>query len=307
MKAEAGDIRSAQKKADEAIRGYREMMVTALLKGPIKNAEVQLLGGYSNKWSNVWKDSAPKQLTFRWRTEYANVGPAEWQVTTDPAKRNIIASGNAGRPPAKGKVSVFKIDFADKKIAGNVEQRPMTYYVRVVTYKAGRQAGASPKKLKKQLGIPSPPVRVTLIGPGESTQFTLTGLHPELYNQMRISIDLETLKIKGTGYDEDPFLLIAVVYADGTTIVPFLDWTTIDPNTKLPQEIHFPSSEVRIDSPTKTHENVPGGDPGDILHGAFRKGDQANRDNTGDGMGVELETDEEAAGEYTGGYPRDRL
>lgn len=365
LKAEAGDIRSAKKKADEAMRAYREMTIAALLKGPIKTAEdqlkkdraklsrqtyktaerdlktlkksvqkakkqkfnpaeydvkiraqikgitpailsrsrsastvksthlesktlptqmkskikphfipekivktiaeVQLFSGDFAKWSNVWKDSAPQQLTFRWQTEYESVGSAEWQVTTDPVKGNVIASGNAGRPPDKGKVSVFKIDFADKKIVGNVKQRPMTYYVRVVTYQAQRRAGASPKKLKKELGIPSPPVRVTLIGPGESTQFTLTGLHPELYNQMRISIDLETLKIKGSGYDEEPFLLIAVVYADGTTIVPFLDWTTIDPITKLPQEIHFPSSEVRIDSPTKTHENVPGGDPGDKL------------------------------------------
>ena len=43
MKAEAGDIRSAKKKADEAIRAYREMIVTALLKGPVKTAEDQIL------------------------------------------------------------------------------------------------------------------------------------------------------------------------------------------------------------------------------------------------------------------------
>ena len=43
LKAEAGDIRSAKKKADEAIRAYREMIVTALLKGPVKTAEDQIL------------------------------------------------------------------------------------------------------------------------------------------------------------------------------------------------------------------------------------------------------------------------
>lgn len=42
LKAESGDLRGARKKADQAMRGYREMFIIALLKGPIKDAEAQL-------------------------------------------------------------------------------------------------------------------------------------------------------------------------------------------------------------------------------------------------------------------------
>ncbi len=55
LKAEAGDIRSAKKKADEAIRAYREMIVTALLKGPVKTAEEQIKKARSKLSSQIYK------------------------------------------------------------------------------------------------------------------------------------------------------------------------------------------------------------------------------------------------------------
>jgi len=251
----------------------------------LNKVQVQLISISSKpKWGDLWKDTAPMRLRFRWMTLYEDVGSAIWQMSDKPfptsGKPHIIAWGDAGKAPAKGKAQYFYIDF--KKIFKNEKKRPLNYYVWIVTYakeKAqlkknrlklktstkGKTTGGGTKlqessvtraKAKKIIGNPSSSVIVSIISSTSNTQFTFPGLHPELYNKMLIHIDLESLKILGKGGDEDPYLFIAVVYADGTTIVPFFDWTTRD-------AVYFsPSPSVRINSPTKTHENVPSGDMG---------------------------------------------
>jgi hypothetical protein len=67
---------------------------------------------------------------------------------------------------------------------------------------------------------------------------------------MPIEISLDTLKINGEGGDEDPYLFVVAIFADGTTVIPELDFST--------QTIRFTNSSVRLLSPTKTHENVAG-------------------------------------------------
>lgn len=260
----------------------------------LTTVHVQLISISSKKkWGNLWKDTSPTRLRFRWMTLYKGVGSAIWQVSDRPfptsGKLRLIAWGNAGKAPAKGKAQYFYIDF--KNIVKNEKRRPLNYYVRVVTYakekaqlkknltrkKKGvtvktsttvkttgrgtlqRQSSRNKAMVKKTIGNPSSSAKVSIISSSSDTHFTFPGLHPELYNEMRIHIDLKSLKILGTGGDEDPYLFIAVIYADGTTIVPFFDWVTRD-------AVYFsPRPTVRIDSPTKTHENVPGGDPGDKL------------------------------------------
>jgi len=134
--------------------------------------DVQIHGGEFAEWSKEWKDTSPHTLTFRWYTDYETVGSAEWQITLDPEKWELLKKGNAGQVPGKGKESQFTIDFASPGIAGGVWKRPVTYYVRVVTYKAKRkvlkrteESGETPHRTesKKPIGIPSAPVRVVLI------------------------------------------------------------------------------------------------------------------------------------------------
>ena len=245
----------------------------------LTSVEVALPSGPDKMtWGKAWNDTAPVPLDFRWKTGYSNVGSAVWQVTTDPETWKVLASGDAGRPPAPDGMSRFSVDF--RSIAGNTNQRPLHYYLRVVTYKAaeraaapatGRTIGRQPGRLarrtskaptrlteREQAGPPSMPVVVSILPSGPVTEFTPGGLRPELYNAMPIQIDLNTLKIGGTGGDEDPYLLVVAFFADGTTIVPKINLAK--------QRIEFPTSSVRIQSPTKTHENVPVDvDPGDEL------------------------------------------
>lgn len=224
-------------------------------------------------WSSTWSDNAPVPLRFRWETGYDHVGSAMWQVSTDPDATSIIASGDAGKPPVNGQASGFTIDF--RGIVGGSEARPLRYYVRVVTYKGtgatGRVAKATPtprlgrknddEKMrvakatptritkKEQAGPPSMPAVVTIGETGPGTRFTTEGLRPELLNRMPIEIDLHTLKVRGTGGDEDPYLFVVAFFADGTTIVPKVNLAK--------QHIEFPTSSVRIQAAQKTHENVP--------------------------------------------------
>lgn len=230
------------------------------------NVEVKLQAGPDKEtWGKAWNDNAPVPLQFRWTTGYANVGSAIWQVTTDPESWKVIASGDAGKPPGKSGVSGFSIDFRD--LVGGSQQRPLHYYVRVVTYtggrlvreQTGRSIGTRTAKIarartnrlttREQAGPPSTAVVVSIADSGPGTTFTPGGLRPELYNEMPIEIDLQTLKIRGTGGDEDPYLFVVAFFADGTTIVPQLNLAR--------QRVEFPTSSVRLQAAAKTHENVP--------------------------------------------------
>ena len=250
--------------------------------------EVELFGGEFSQWASAWRDNAPIPLRFRWRTDFDNAVGATWEIARDPSFSTILARGEAGEASAEGGFAYFTIDF--RPIVGDQAQRPLDHYVRIATFGRGpvrAEAASRPalrdssrpaasatgsarpqgqrtntdrdlRPIKPPVGLPSPPVQVSIITPHDPTDFTYPGLHPEYLIEMPISIDLRTLKIRGTGGDEDPYLLVTVIYADGTTIVPELDLAAL--------KIRFPDATVRIDSPSKTHENVPVDvDPGDDL------------------------------------------
>jgi len=262
--------------ADAQIKVSKAPSTKNLVK--LTKVEVEVPAGPDKTaWASSWNDNAPVPLLFRWSTGYSNVGSAVWQVTAGSNDTKVIASGDAGKPPAKGKMSSFKIDFRD--VVGGSKKRPLNYFVRVVTYAkpegSGRMvASASTPKVglkkkdkkknkkiakakakttsitkKEQAGPVSMPVAVTIGQSGPITKFTTGGLQPGLYNKMPIEIDLQTLKIRGTGGDEDPYLFVVAFFADGTTIVPVVN--------AAKQRIEFPTSSVRIQAAKKTHENVP--------------------------------------------------
>ena len=237
----------------------------------LTNLDVMQFGGDFEQWGDSWADTTPTRLKFRWTTNYKKVGSATWQVRD--ASGNTVASGQAGKVPGPGqRYQTFYIDFAS--IVSGTSERPLHYSVQLLTFEKSRETQAADSGLltKKtddtglsgratasnivqRFGKLSAPVGVSIVAPGAGTQFTDTGLDPSLLESMRIRIDLEELDILGEGYDEDPYLMVAVVLADGTSIVPAV--------TGTPARVTFGGSSVRVLSKSKTHENVPGGDPGD--------------------------------------------
>ncbi|MCZ6820329.1 MAG: serine hydrolase, partial [Calditrichaeota bacterium] len=83
LKAEAGDIRSAKKKADEAMRAYREMTIAALFKGPIKTAEDQLKKGRAKVSRQTYKTAERDLKTLKKSVQGAKkqkFNPAEYEA-----------------------------------------------------------------------------------------------------------------------------------------------------------------------------------------------------------------------------------
>lgn len=239
-------------------------------------------GPDAERWKSALVDTDPTRTLFRWRTDYELVGRAEWELSEDALNWKTIARGDA-RLSANNKQGTFSIDM--NNIAGAKAQRPLQYYVRVVTYKSQRRATTAPTttprvakpdsasrreavpqgprnlRARQRAGVPSPPLPLTYVTPGDITRFTTRGLDPGLLTAMPIEISLETVTIKGEGGDEDPYLFVVVMFADGTTIIPELDASS--------QIVRFTGSTVRLQSPTETHgnleaENVDVGVPLDI-------------------------------------------
>ncbi len=256
-------------------RAAKKQRITALPK-----LEVEVWTGPDKKGlASVWSDSAAQTLRFYWSTSTGGVGSAEWAVSLDPAGKHLLAIGDAGKP-TNGTAS-FAVDF--RQIVGD-RQPPVSYFVRVHPYKTQLEARAGSLRpaVKRKSGIVKagaasghalrpvePPqlsdrpkagpastlVAVSIVEPGPGTEFTELGLRPELLWELPVEIDLETLTIGGDGSGEDPYLMVVVVYADGETVRPEL----------VGANLTFPDSTVSLSSPSKTHENVPGGDSGDRL------------------------------------------
>ncbi|MFK8031116.1 MAG: hypothetical protein AB8G18_12845 [Gammaproteobacteria bacterium] len=239
------------------------------------DVEVRLFSGDFEEWGNAWRDTSPMQMTFRWKTKYDKVGSASWQVLDTAG--DVVATGRAGKArDAENEYQYFNIDFAS--IAAGKTIRPLHYWVQLITFErpevsmAATQGMAMRPKVKegvtmqrstrdyrvlKRHGRLPAPVSVSIIDSTSDTHFTETGLDPSLLDSLNIKIDLQELDILGSGYDEDPYLMIAIVLADGTTIVPEI--------TGAPPQVTFGNSTVRVLTANKTHENVPGGDPGDEI------------------------------------------
>jgi len=192
------------------------------------------------KWGSEYRETDPLPLRLRWRRGAGIEDPstAEWQVTNASDPTTILARGQA-EVPQPGGLSVFDVDF--RPIVGGSTQRPLTYYVRLAVQKDVRFGGTPPPPKT------SAPVKVVFVSSGPPTIFTFEGLNPELAASMPIGVRLQDLWSIGDT-DIEPYLFVAVVYADGTTIVPELDAAS--------GQIRFTSSHVRIAKAPGTHGNV---------------------------------------------------
>ena len=65
LKAEAGDIKAAGKKAEQAMKSYREMLIIALLEGPIKNGEARLKQARSSLSGDTYKKAEGELSTLK--------------------------------------------------------------------------------------------------------------------------------------------------------------------------------------------------------------------------------------------------
>jgi len=185
---------------------------------------VKLLSGDFEKWGTEWKDTAPQNLQFRWKTsEVGSPVQSIWEISKSPAFDNPI-KGIAGITPAQGRYQHFSIDF--KKIQSYAKSD--TFYVRV----------APPS----DEFTPSLPVKVSIIEPGPVTFFSTKGLHPELWNPVPIRVNVGNLHIVRADEDDDeePYIIMMIIYADGTSI----------------DLLNMGNSSIRMHSTHKTHGNV---------------------------------------------------
>ncbi|MGH7572248.1 MAG: hypothetical protein ACREMK_10435 [Gemmatimonadota bacterium] len=186
-----------------------------------------------------------ENLPFRWTTKATEIatslGGARWFVHASPNTSTPVLAQGFAPVPQPGKMAGFTIDF--RPIMGS-KQPPLSYWVQVVGYEQAR-LGERPSELTR-----SNTIRVDIPGSGGPvTQFTELGLRPELYNAMPMAVQLQSLTVQGED-DIEPYLLVAAVFLDGTTIKPQLN--------VVAKQITFQSSSVRIANSTQTHKNVAG-------------------------------------------------
>jgi hypothetical protein len=208
---------------------------------------VQEYSGEFTQFVTAKTIDAPAQTRFVFRNDYSDVVSAKWQLSREPMPGNdptasfpgFVATGPVQVPP-KGSSKFFEIDLP-KHIPVNVPQ-PAKCYVRVIVERgqsAAPSVGSNVVVVTIQKST-APAVRFTAQGLGLTTKQK----HPHLYKNPTLPVELNLTELyvgnDNEGADE-PYLFIAVLYVDGTTINP----------------LSLSTSTVRISSPTKTHGNVP--------------------------------------------------
>lgn len=213
-------------------------------------AEWPGVDGYS-EWKSFYNEQVPGFVSFRWKpktTEHAtSLGSARWFVHGSPnTSTPALAEGPAPVPPS-GQFAGFTIDF--KPVAGS-KKPPLSYWVQVV----GHEEIAVRRDQQPTEVTRSNTVKVDFVGSGEPTQFTDLPVYPSVKSGISTAVELSSLTAYGgdggTDNDMEPYLLVAVVYLDGTTIKPVLN--------AVSNQIGFPNSTVRIAHGPQTHKNVAG-------------------------------------------------
>ena len=206
---------------------------------------MQEYSGDFPQWETSKTIDQPEESLFSFRNDRAGVTEAIWQLSSQPMPPNdpstnfpgFLGSGSL-QPPPQEQARTFSADW--KAFVPAQPANGTKYFIRVVV-KAGPENSAV---------VASNVVEITVNKSKTSVEFTPKGLgqtvqqkHPGLYAtpSMVVQLDLNELYIGNDNESEDePYLLVAVVYLDGTTIDPF----------------DMENSTVRIDSAKKTHGNV---------------------------------------------------
>ena len=222
---------------------------------------------------------APPGVVFaRWTDLRTSAGEAWWELyqvdATEPDGRRTLASAPLQNAPFHpGETVRFQVNLGAVLPAENAGRGARQYRLAVFSRPPVRQTSrggtgltvtaaspgtgnARPAASGAMQPVPSTASGYTVLvqqpgpGPDGSTSFTLLGTRPELLHTMPIAIDLQTLTVEGDD-DVEPYLLVAAVFVDGTTIVP-----QVNP---AEMQVTFPTSTVRVAGGQGTHGNVTGG------------------------------------------------
>jgi len=215
---------------------------------------VQEYSGEFAQWVHAKTIDAPEDSLFAFQNNLPNVVVARWQLSNRPFPSDILSDHFAGflgsgefEPPLQGKNKVISVKWKHlvpiqiHPKGHRPDRAEKKYYFRVIADQGARKTPI----------LASNTVVITTKRSESSVEFTPEGLgltvkqkHPAMFasSPMPIEIDLQELYIGNDNEDDDePYLLMAILYADGTTINP----------------LKMSTSTVRIDSHTKTHGNVP--------------------------------------------------
>jgi len=204
--------------------------------------EVMEGSGEFQQWVKTRTINSAEKLQFAWYTDEPGVALATWMVSdkafsTSPLSLptqapHVIASGPLAEVPQKGHGKTFLIDFA-KFAPKTPPNTPTSYWVYIVTKNAQQQP----------VGLPSATVKIIYRALTIQKPVDLSDIPADKPVPMPIEVNLHTFKVNKTNEgegDDDPYLIMAVIYADGTTVNP----------------LDLAHSSVRITSPSKTHNNL---------------------------------------------------
>ncbi len=226
--------------------------VTAMGRIPAKREEapslyleIQKFSGEMVQWVDEWAVQAPTdELTFRFRATRDDIRWVEWEASNQPFPPpdgrqdnvKIVRTGNLGVAPAGEGWRIFTINF--KQI---VPLPPPEDEMKIYLRLRGRKYPTADDP-SNHIGMPSSPVIVNYVPPGDPTRFTTRGLYPELWTPMPIQVHAGPLHILRADEedDEEPYVIIVLIYADGTTI----------------NLLEMGNSSVRVMATQKTHGNV---------------------------------------------------
>ncbi len=208
---------------------------------------VQEHSGDFAQWVKTKTVDEPEESLFSFRNDNADVTEATWQLSTVPMSpknpstnfRGFLGSGSL-QPPPQGQARTFTANW--KAFAPAKPANGTSYYLRVVVEQGPRKSRVVASNMVEMIvnKSASPGVKFTSEGLGQTVQQQ----HPDLYAtpSITVQLDLNELYIGNDNEAEDePYLFVAVVYVDGTTIDP----------------LQLQTSTARIDSAKKTHGNVP--------------------------------------------------
>lgn len=183
--------------------------------------EAKKFSGDFTEWSPEGFMEGPRfTVTFRWRSDWESIEFAKVEISDKPfplpgleTEYDALSIRFAGDSAGKGKNIRFNVDF--RSVASLTPDKEMKFYVRVRGWQYAREGSPA-----KHVGRPSRQVAITYAPPGDSTVFTTKGLYPEIWTPMQIRVSAGPLKIitADEPEDEEPWVILAILYADGTTI-----------------------------------------------------------------------------------------
>jgi hypothetical protein len=207
----------------------------------------------------------PENSLFAFQNQLSNLTAAKWEVSLNSSFVPLLGS-DAFEPSAQGKGKIIPVDW--KKFVHDTPLAGTKYYFRVASYRGRTVATSNTVVITVKRATSMVKFRPEM-GVTVRTKF------PDVFaaSPMPIEINLTELQIaKSNENSDEPYLLVAVVYADGTTINP------LAPS----------ASTVRVDPPRKAVDQHVGGVtiPDVVFRGPPRKthGNVALKDENGDDL-----------------------